>query len=193
MTKEQQDDVARALAIYRGLPDSERQDRLDAVRRAKYYSTDMRGNVYDPDIRTFAVILLPYIEQAERDIQRERAEVVRLEVERQLRAMSVRHTHDFQPVQTPMSGIGVRALGAFAVIGLGVYGAYLFIAFLVESGILLWAFIGLMAIAFFSALPRPGSTSIDDEKKTEATTGTQNIHINITGHGGQIHVTQGGQ
>lgn len=193
MTADQNEQVKIALAIYRGLPDGERQERMDIIRRAKYYRTDFSGKVYDPESRTIASVLLPYIEQAEREIQAERAELVRL----RKAVQTVRVVHHYQDTDSaPMYGNSsnpdtarlVRAVGIFGGIAAVMFGGGIWI---LQSGYLPYIAGGGLLVFFLSALPKPGAAATDGEKKTTES-GAQNIHINITGHGGQIHVTQGG-
>ena len=124
MTQGQNEKVKQALAIYRGLPDAERMESLGKLRRAKYYQTDFSGRVWPDETRVFAAVVLPYIEQAEKDIQADREkEIARVRADILREAAKNVRVDDVMYGQTDTRR-GLTIVGFFAVSAVVVYGFY---------------------------------------------------------------------
>jgi hypothetical protein len=180
--------IKSAIAIYRGLTDAERINKLEQIRFQS-------GNHPTPEVRALARKLLPAIEAAENDIQRERRAIAEQARREALRSVQTRTVY----IQTGYSSPdderrtwemrrAVLAIGGIAIGGTLVISAVVStVEWLLAVGAVPWILGGAFAVFCLSFLRgAPGSRT--DTTAKPGDTSRQVIHINITGNGGQINI-----
>lgn len=174
------------LAIYRGLPDVERLNKLEEIRfKAAQHPT--------PEVRALARKFLPAVEHAEAEIQRERRAVMEQARREATQAVQTRTVY----VQTGYSSPdderrtweirrGLLAFVGIAIVGAGIVSSVLWV---VNSGIVPWLLGGALVVFCVSGIRSGSGTTRTDTPNTAGGTG-QNININISGQGGNIYVNE---
>lgn len=172
-----------AVLQFRGMPDRDRVQTLERIR----FEADRHP---DTDRRTIARTLLSVLERTQADIDRERKDMeerIRRQVLMSVPAQTRTQTYEYAPPNPERAAELQRGFFAVGVLVVGVSLAVSVIRLLIESGFMLFILGGGFALFVLSALFSGGSARTDAEAPAPAG-GGQQIHINITGNGGQIIV-----
>lgn len=180
-TTQSEEKIKIALAIYRGLPDLERHNRLEEIRfKAAKHPT--------PEIQAFARKILPAVEQAESEIQRERRAIVEQAQRDALKTVQTRTIY----VQTGYSSPdderrtweirrGLLAFVGVAIVGAGIVSSVMWV---INSGIMPYL-LGTAFVLFCIGFMINGSGRQDRAATPggSTTTNTQTIVFNVSQNG----------
>ena len=174
-----------AVLQFRGMAP---QERTEVLNRVLYEA----NNHPDRDKRAGAKQLLPVLQRTMEQIRQEQTDMeerIRRQVLASVPAQTRTQTYEYTPPNPERAAELQRGFFAVGVLVVGVGLAVSVIRLLIESG-LIPLILGVGFVLFLlSALFSGGSARADNEA-TATQGGTQSIHINITGNGGQIHVQQ---
>lgn len=182
MTQEQQIKIKSAVAIYRGLPDIERNHSLTKIR----FEADRHP---DGNIRTVAGMLLPHIERAELEIRQERAAMearIKADIMRQVRAELPARSYTYDTEYDQRKAWEMRR-GLLAFVGVGIVVAIVgsAVVWVVTSGVMPYL-IGGGLLAFFIGFMLSSGSGRQDGAATPGTahtTNTQTIVFNVSNTG----------
>ena len=172
-----------AVLQFRGMAP---QERAEVLNRVLYEA----NNHPDRDKRAGAKQLLPVLQRTMEQIRQEQTDMeerIRRQVLMSVPAQTRTQTYEYTPPNPERAAELQRGMFAVAVLVVGVGLAVSVIRLLIESGFIPIILGGGFALLLLSALFSGGSA----RKEAPAPAGGgQQIHINITGNGGQIHVQQ---
>lgn len=181
MTQEQEIKIKSSVAIYRGLTDIERLNKLAEIR----FKADRHP---DGNIRTVAAMLLPHIERAELEIRQERAAMearIKADIMRQVRAeLPARSYYDAEYDQRKAWEM---RRGLLAFVGIGIVVAFVgsAVVWVVTSGIMPYLIGGALVLFLVGFMVSSGSGRQDGAATpgTAHTTNTQTIVFNVSQNG----------